>query len=129
MSTGAESDEIKLYLLGELTEAQLIRLEERYFADSDFFDQIDAAEDDLIEKFLLGTLSRHEQSRLKELFLVSPSARQKLTVITAIHGYVREDEEKPKLYANGIRKFSLLRVVKFMTRPWRRAREIVFFAE
>lgn len=98
MSTGAELDEIKLYLLGELPEEQLSQFEERYFADSDFFDRIEAAEDDLIEQYVLGTTSSHERRWLEEQFLVNQRLHQKLLLATAIDRYISRDEEAPAYF-------------------------------
>lgn len=120
LSKGSESEEIKLYLLGELSEERQNWLEERYFADSDFFDQIEVVEDDLIHQYLLGTLPRDEQSRLEELFLVNSRAHQKLMVIAAIHRQLSGDEERPEPYDEGIRKFAPLRGWLNQLRSWRR---------
>lgn len=109
MSTGSELDEIKLYLLGELSEERLLQFEERYFADSDFFDQIEAAEDDLILQYVLGTISSHEQKWLEEQFLVNQRVHQKLLLATTINNYISSDEEETAYSDEEIGNFSRLR--------------------
>ncbi len=53
----AMSDELRAYLLDKLTPEERSRLEERMFADDEFFDRMLDAENDLADDYAAGELS------------------------------------------------------------------------
>ncbi|MBI3950501.1 MAG: hypothetical protein HY314_08615 [Acidobacteria bacterium] len=72
------------YLLGELLEAEQIRLEERFFTDEEYFERLQAVEDDLIDDYVRGELSRRERERFEIYFLASPGRRERVEFARAL---------------------------------------------
>jgi anti-sigma factor RsiW len=66
------------YLLGELTEEEQSRLEEEYFADPAFFQEVRARRDDLIDAYLRGELSPDERARFETYFMATPRRRERV---------------------------------------------------
>ena len=57
----------KQYLLGTLSDAEVNRLEERYFSDNDLFEEIGIAEDELIDAYVRGRLSSPEREQFEKV--------------------------------------------------------------
>jgi hypothetical protein len=66
------------YLLGELTEAEQARLEERYFQDAELSELLSEIEDDLIDQYVREELSPRERERFEHHFLISERRREKV---------------------------------------------------
>jgi hypothetical protein len=66
------------YLLGELTEADQTRLEERFFQDAELSDLLSEIEDDLIDQYVRGDLSSRERERFENHFLISERRHRKV---------------------------------------------------
>jgi anti-sigma factor RsiW len=75
---------IMRYLLGELSEKEQSQLEERYFADPAFFQEVRARRDDLIDAYLRGDLSEHERERFDTHFMASPHLRERVEFARAL---------------------------------------------
>lgn len=56
------------YLLGLATKEERTQVEERYFSDSEYFDQLLALEDSLIDDFVTGRMPVEQRSAFKEAF-------------------------------------------------------------
>jgi hypothetical protein len=69
---------ITRYLLKDLSEEEQVRLEEEYFGDEDFFEQMLIAEDELIDDYARGELSSHERELFDKRLRLSEKARQRL---------------------------------------------------
>src|SRR5262245_35379629 len=67
------------YLLGDLSEADQVRIEDRALADADYRSVLEAVEADLIDAYVRGELSTAERRAFKERFLVSPQRRKKVS--------------------------------------------------
>ncbi len=78
------------YLLGDLNEDEQGRIEERYFADNDFYTQLLVAEDELIDSYVLAELSRDDRERFELVYLSNPHRLKKVessrTVLNLIAG-------------------------------------------
>jgi hypothetical protein len=72
------------YLLGQLREEEQARIEERYFTDPDFHEELRATERDLIDRYVYGELSGREQEQFETHFLSSPRRRQKVEFARAL---------------------------------------------
>ncbi len=72
------------YLLGELTEAEQARLEERFFHDSELSELLSETEDDLIDQYVREELSGRERERFERHFLVSERRREKVEFARAL---------------------------------------------
>jgi hypothetical protein len=86
-------DEVMLrrYLLGELTEDEEARQEERLFTEQDYFDRLLLVEDDLIDEYVSGTLSGQDKERMERRFLASPARQEKLRLATDLKRYSFEN--------------------------------------
>ncbi len=69
---------IMRYLLGELSEEERSRLEEEYFADPAFFQEVRARRNDLIDAYLRGELSGDERAQFETFFMASPRRRKRV---------------------------------------------------
>ncbi len=72
------------YLLGELSEAERTRLEQEYFGDDEFFEQLLVAEDELIDAYVRGELGGRKRERFESYFLSSPRQREKVKIARAL---------------------------------------------
>jgi hypothetical protein len=61
-------DLVTRFLLGELSEEERTQVEERFLADSAFFEEVLSAEDALIDRYLLGQLTGEQRERAESLF-------------------------------------------------------------
>lgn len=85
-----ENKMINRYLLGELSEDELAQVEEKYFADEDFFAQILDAENSLVDSYVSGNFSAIERSRFEERFLTTPQRRQKVKFAQSLNKAITE---------------------------------------
>jgi anti-sigma factor RsiW len=77
VSESAESLLIQ-YLLGEMSEEDEVRVEDRAFADASYLGALEGVEADLIDAYVRGELSPAEQRGFKRRFLNSPQRRSKV---------------------------------------------------
>src|SRR5215471_14273682 len=76
-----QGDDDKLmvqYLLGNLSEEDQVRIEDRAFSDSTYMDALEAAEADLIDAYVRDELSQAERRGFESRFLASPHRRSKV---------------------------------------------------
>ena len=72
------------YLLGELTEEEQVRVEDRAFESGEYLGALDAAEADLIDAYVRGELTRDQRRAFEPRFLVSPQRRSKVEFAKAL---------------------------------------------
>lgn len=82
-----ETTLIVRYILGQVSAQERADLEERYFADRDFFEQMVAAEHDLIDSYVRGELSGPTRFQFENRFLATPELRERVRSARAIAGY------------------------------------------
>ncbi len=63
---------LRQYLLGTLAEDERTRLEDKYFADSDLFQELVGVENDLIDTYVRRQLSPAESQQFESQYLSSP---------------------------------------------------------
>ena len=56
------------YLLGLSTEEERTQVEERYFSDGEYFDQLLALEDSLIEEYVTGRMPTERQRAFRKSY-------------------------------------------------------------
>lgn len=83
-----QSDAVKSYLLGTLPDDQASAIEERYFTDPVFFDEIRSMEIDLICEFLDKELTEEEQEQFKRRYLQVPKLKQLVDEVRERRGAV-----------------------------------------
>jgi anti-sigma factor RsiW len=86
------------YLLGDLPEEEKTELEERFFSDDTYFEQVLALEDELIDDYVHGELSRPERERFERYFLTSSQRRHRVEFARAL---MRTVSEAPAAGASG----------------------------
>ncbi len=84
--------EIRHYLLGMISEEKRNEIEECYFADDLYFENMLAAEDELVEDYINGELSRREKKRFEEYLLPNPKWQQKVANIRALKHVVNKEK-------------------------------------
>jgi hypothetical protein len=71
-------DEMVSYLLGELTGQTAEAFEQRYLADQDTFELLEAVEEELIEDYLRGALSPAERVLFERRYMSRPENQEKI---------------------------------------------------
>jgi hypothetical protein len=80
---GTNDDERLIgYLLGQVDPEEQARIEERYFGDPGFHDELAAAERDLIDRYVRGELK--DPQPFEERYLSSPRRRQRVEFARAL---------------------------------------------
>ncbi|MGQ0703557.1 MAG: hypothetical protein ACT4PM_10540 [Gemmatimonadales bacterium] len=91
VKAGSEPEQLMMrYLLGDLPEEEQIRLEERFFRDDQFYEQLLALEDELMYDYLQGQLPRAQRERFAKRFLASGPEQQRLEFAEALLGELSE---------------------------------------
>jgi hypothetical protein len=80
----ADEAQIVAYLLGELSEEDGTRLEERFLRDVEYRELIRAVEDDLIDDYVHGELAPHQRELFEKHFTLLPHRRQKVELAKAL---------------------------------------------
>lgn len=80
---------IRQYLLGELSEEEKARMEERLLTSDEFFEQMRAVEQDLIDEYVRGELSEMARAQFERQFLAAPEGRQSVEFARAWQRYDR----------------------------------------
>lgn len=99
------------YLLGELPEEDMLKLEESYFLNNVLFDELQAAERDLIDLYVEGSLSLAQEYQFEHFFLSTTTRQEMLSFARALKKYIPEQEHRRKRPAT----FSL--IYKFANSP------------
>lgn len=81
------------YLLGELSETERTALEEKYFGDSQLFDQLLKTENDLLDDYARGRLSSPLRQRLEQRYLAHPERRGRLKFAEALIARLGDAEQ------------------------------------
>lgn len=107
MSADLNSEKIIIrYLLGELTEAQQIEIEDRAFSDQEFLAGITAVENDLIDDYVRDEMSDGDRRRFESRFLASESRRKKVQFARALTRVMSEtrvtERETPTVLARTV---------------------------
>jgi hypothetical protein len=92
-------EEIKNYLLGQVSEQEESEVEMRLLADPEFYDELSIVEDELIDQYLGNTLSDTERQSFQSHFVSSPERHQKVRFARALKKYVAvnaEEEASPR---------------------------------
>ena len=78
------------YLLGDLPEKELSRVEDHYFDDDAFFEEMAIVEEELIDDYLSGHLAGRDREKFESSFLASPARRDRVefsrTLIKSLSG-------------------------------------------
>jgi hypothetical protein len=75
-----QSDQVTRYLLGQLPEGEMQRLNALRESDENFRQRVRMVEDDLIECFVKGQLHGDDLMRFRRYFLASPANRERVKI-------------------------------------------------
>lgn len=79
---------IRQYLLGQLTDLEQQKVEERLLTEDDLFEELEVSKDELVEEYLAGQLSRNEHEWFEQNLLTSPEGKQRRVFTRALNRYV-----------------------------------------
>jgi hypothetical protein len=109
---------IRDYLLGELSEPEQQRLEERLLVDDDYFQQLQVVEEELIDDYISGELPTRERLKFDSHFLAAPERQQDLRFAQALRKYVSASGvEKAPAKVKDSQRASLLTTLWASLRP------------
>src|SRR5829696_4799945 len=77
------------YLLGQLTDDEEQRLEERLLSEDDFFQELELTKDELAQEYASGELAAKERKWLQENFLASSEGKQRHEFAKTFDHYIR----------------------------------------
>ena len=75
---------IREYLLGQLSDEEQQKIEERLMVDDDLFDELEISKGELIEEYCAGELTPPEQDWFEHHYLASPEGRERHTFTLAL---------------------------------------------
>lgn len=115
--TRFSDDLIVQYLLGELSEAQQVKLEDRAFQDPVLLSNITAVEHDLIDEYVAGQIRGARLEHFEAHFLAPAERRKKVAFARALKGVIGEGQsrETPRDKVYGRPVFG--NFFAFLTRP------------
>jgi hypothetical protein len=83
-------EQMKQFLYGELTEPESLAIEERLFADGEFFYELKGLEDDLVDKYVQGKLSGEEIERFEKSLTKSQARISQIKNARALQRHIAE---------------------------------------
>src|ERR1044071_294728 len=104
------------YLLGQLTDAEEQKLEERLLVEDDFLQEVELTKDELAQEYASGELTTKERQWLQKNFLASPEGKQRHGFAKTFDNYVknhRAQHQKSTSLMERLRK--LFNQPKFLT--------------
>jgi hypothetical protein len=84
MSKNDAAAQMILYLLGDVSEEEQVRLEEQFFTDEDAYQQLRAIEDELRYDYAQGSLSPRERELFEKKFLTTPAERERVALAKSV---------------------------------------------
>ena len=83
-----DHDITRRYLLGQLTDDEEQKLEERLLSEDDLYREVELTKDELAQEYASGELTSKERKWLQENFLASPEGKQKQEFAKTFDQYV-----------------------------------------
>lgn len=94
MTLQADNDnELRQYLLGDLTEEARRLVEQRLMTEPDFLEELLAGEEELIDEYVGDELSGGEQEKFEQHFLCTAERQRQLSFARALRRYVSESAD------------------------------------
>jgi len=111
---------IRRYLLGELSEAEQVEIEDRAFADQSVLEQILAVEQDLIDDYVSGDIPQEKRNSFQTHFCASAVRKEKVAFATALAAVVNKAPVAQQDHKATVVEASpswVTRLTAFFTRP------------
>lgn len=83
------------FLLGDLSEESRLQLEERFFREDRFYEQLVAIQEELADDYVQDKLSAGERAQFEKTFLSSPRRRQRVEFAAAFSRAITESGTSP----------------------------------
>jgi hypothetical protein len=84
-----DHDITRRYLLGQLTDDEEQKLEERLLVEDDFLQEVELTKDELAQEYAGGELTTKERQWLQKNFLASPEGKQRHEFAKTFDNYVK----------------------------------------
>ena len=84
MSRTFQDQELRHYLLGDLSSVQEEEVETTYFRNPELLTRIELARDDLADDYAAGRLSTSEREKFERRLLASNEGREQLAITKAL---------------------------------------------
>ena len=84
---GTEEELIRSYLLGELSEDELQKVEQRVMSDDHFAERVSIIEDSLVEDYIEGKLAGPDRTSFEKLLLSTPQGSEQVRFTQALKEY------------------------------------------
>lgn len=97
-----QEDLIVRYLLGDLTEEEQIQIEERFFIDDDYFEQVCSVEDALVDDYVQEALTESECRKVESRLRSSPRQAHEIQFTRELIGYLSEPSSKELTEQNAL---------------------------
>jgi len=85
-----QATQLERYLLGDLPEEDLHRLESRLLEQRDLFNRVETIEDDLVDRYVREELSDEDRGRFEERLLPSGRIRRRVAFARNLHRLTEE---------------------------------------
>lgn len=95
MKEKVEEQDIQLrhYLLGELSDDEQQKIEEKLLINNDYSEQMLIAEEDLIDDYIKGSLPPSQQKKYEKLFPATREGKQKIQITRVLKSHLTEFKE------------------------------------
>ncbi|HEX8495390.1 MAG TPA: hypothetical protein VF658_21435 [Pyrinomonadaceae bacterium] len=88
---GHEDEEmLRHYLLGGLSEVARQQVDERLFADNDYFQHLLLVEEELVDDYVSGSLSEDEEEKFDQYFLTNPERVEAVAFARSMGSYIEK---------------------------------------
>lgn len=95
MALGEHDHDItRRYLLGQLTDDEEQKLEERLLIEDDFLQEVELTKDELAQEYASGELTTKERQWLQKNFLASPEGKQRHEFAKTFDNYVKNAQRQ-----------------------------------
>jgi anti-sigma-K factor RskA len=89
-----DHNELRKYLLGDLTQEARQRIEQRLLTENNFLEELLLGEEELIDDYVVGDLSDEDRLKFERHFLSTPERHQQLRFARALSRYASNSAEK-----------------------------------
>lgn len=96
MTESQQTEEMKRYLFYELSEEESDALEERYYDDAEYFNDLVGLETDLIDRYAIGKLNGKDLQRFEKSLEKSPERRKKIAEARLFQKLIAEEKANRK---------------------------------
>ena len=111
-----DHDITRRYLLGQLTDDEEQKLEERLLVEDDFLQEVELTKDELAQEYASGELTTKERQWLQKNFLASPEGKQRHEFAKTFDNYVTNHRAQRQKSISLIERLrNLLNQPKFLT--------------